>query len=235
MPVRGLRHGRTFAFHGGGVARTEGVIQFRFDLEAPQGTDFMPPLLLGELNAVRDVLRDLRLVGVDARTGLGYGNLSARLPAHAAFYITASQTAGAARLYADDICRIDDWDPDLFHVRATGMRPPSSEALTHAMIYAGDERTSRVLHAHSAAIWHAAEGLGLPATPRGAGYGSPAMARAVQALLGLHTRRPLVFVTPGHEDGVFAVGADAAATVAELVATLVRARRTAGRSPDTFP
>jgi hypothetical protein len=217
------------------VAEKEGVIQFSYALAAPCGSDLVPAPLLCELNAVRDVLRDLRLVGVAARSGVGYGNLSARLPAHAAFYITASQTAGAARLDAADICRIDEWDLDRFHVRATGVQPPSSEALTHAMIYAGDERTSRVLHAHSAAIWHAAERLGLPVTPRDAEYGSPAMARAVEALLEMHTRRPLVFVTPGHEDGVFAVGADAATAAAELVATLVRARTSAGRSADTFP
>ena len=49
------------------------------------------------------------------------------------------------------------------------------------------------------------------------------MADAVAALLRTHRRRPLVFVTLGHEDGVFACGGSAEATGGALVAALARA------------
>ena len=49
------------------------------------------------------------------------------------------------------------------------------------------------------------------------------MADAVAALLEENQSRPLVFVSLGHEDGVFACGATARDTGSLLVTTLARA------------
>ena len=65
--------------------------------------------------------------------------------------------------------------------------------------------------------------MGLAAIGADVGYGSTQMAEAVSALLRTHRTRPLVFVTLGHEDGVFACGGSAEATGGALVAALARA------------
>jgi ribulose-5-phosphate 4-epimerase/fuculose-1-phosphate aldolase len=214
------------------VASVEGVIQFHYDLRLASAADHVPAPLLAELNAVRSVLRRLGLVGQrpGMYDGLGYGNLSLR-SGRASFWISASQTSGLDDLTAEQVCHVDGWDVQRFHLSAAGASPPSSEALTHAMLYDGDSGVRCVLHAHDAAIWAAADRIGLPATSADAGYGSPAMAQGVRTLLEQHAERPLVFVTPGHRDGVFAVGPDTASTTGALVGAMVRAMVRAVTAP----
>jgi len=104
-----------------------------------------------------------------------------------------------------------------------GSEPPSSETLTHAMIYAADPRIGWVFHGHSPEIWQRAEALALPCTPVAVPYGSQEMVRAVAELLATHQSRPLLFATLGHTDGVFACGPTARDTGGLLVSYLARA------------
>lgn len=203
----------------------EGTIRFAYGLEPPDGP-VAPAQVLHALRGWRSVLRRLGLVGQtpDRYGGLGFGNLSGRDPDDPGqFLITASQTAGAPDLEEGDLVRILHSSTARFWVDALGHQPPSSETLTHAMIYDADPAVGWVLHGHSPDIWQRAEELGLPATPPSVPYGSPDMVDAVAALLDAHRERPLVFVTLGHEDGVFACGATAAAAGGALAATLARA------------
>ena len=202
----------------------EGVIQFAFSLEPATG----PPVEAGVLRGLlawRTVLRRLELLGQTPGRygGLGYGNLSVRDPGRPReFMVTASQTAGIRHLGADGLCRIREFDLARFRVCAAGVKPPSSESLSHAMIYDADPGIGWIFHVHSPDIWSRAEALQTAATDARVGYGSPAMARAVAALLATHPERPLAFVTLGHEDGVFACGRTAAETGATLVELLAR-------------
>lgn len=66
--------------------------------------------------------------------------------------------------------------------------------------------------------------LELPQTGADVPYGSPAMAAAVSAIIDGAESEPQIFATAGHEDGVFACGADPHATGAALVALLGRAQ-----------
>ena len=206
------------------MPETEGVIQFEFDLEQALG----PPAearVLRTLLAWRTVLRRLRLLGQEPGRygGLGYGNLSVRDPERPReFVITASQTSGIRNLDAGGLCRIRDFDFARFRVSAAGTRPPSSESLSHAMIYDADPDVGWVFHVHSPEIWRRAEALDIPATAADVAYGSPAMAGAVAELLATNNERPLTFVTLGHEDGVFACGGNAGETGASLVSLLAR-------------
>ena len=206
------------------MAEAEGVIQFDCCLAAPSAEltdDLAQPLL-----AWRAVLRRLKLIGQgDARYGgLGYGNVSRRVPGAAqGFAITASQTGGLADAGVEHLVWVKRWDLRRFQAEAEGTLPPSSETLTHAMLYAGDPEVNWVLHGHCPDIWRNAEGLGLAAISAAVGYGSPQMAEAVAALLRANSTRPLVFVTLGHEDGVFACGGSAEATGGALVAALAQA------------
>lgn len=206
------------------MAETEGVIQFECCLVAP-GAE-MPDDLAQPLLAWRKVLRRLELIGqTKARYGgLGYGNISRRVPGAAGgFLITASQTSGIADAGVEHLVWVRRWDLGRFQVEAEGALPPSSESLTHAMLYANDPQVNWVLHGHCPDIWQNAAAVGLAAIDADVGYGSPQMAAAVTALLSTTCVRPLVFVTLGHQDGVFACGGSVEATGGALVAALARA------------
>jgi hypothetical protein len=91
-------------------------------------------------------------------------------------------------------------------VVCTGPVAASSEAMTHAMVYAGDAGIQAVLHIHSLVLW---EDLlwKIPTTPADAAYGTPQMARAVQSLFdqgSLHHEG--FFAMAGHREGLLAFG-----------------------------
>jgi L-ribulose-5-phosphate 4-epimerase len=204
---------------------TEGTIRFAYSLESIAG-----PVVDGRtadiLRGWRRVLKRLGLVGQEAARygGFGFGNLSVRdLERPGEFIITASQTSGADELEDDGLVRIVNSDPARFWVDAVGQQPPSSETLTHAMIYEADARVNWVFHGHCPEIWQHMTALGLPATPEHVGYGSTAMVQAVAQLLDRHPARPLVFATRGHQDGVFACSASADEAGLLLTKLLVRA------------
>jgi L-ribulose-5-phosphate 4-epimerase len=202
----------------------EGTIQFAYSLNAPADA-VADPHTVDTLRGWRTVLRRLGLLGQDPARydGLGFGNLSARdADCPDEFVVTASQTSGAEILDDDGLVRIIHSDLERFWVDALGRQPPSSETLTHAMIYQADTSVNWVFHAHSPEIWRQTRALGLPATPEHVAYGSTAMVRAVADLLGRHSTRPLAFTTLGHQDGVFACGASAAQAGTTLAALLAR-------------
>jgi ribulose-5-phosphate 4-epimerase/fuculose-1-phosphate aldolase len=180
------------------------------------------------MRAWRRVLRRQGMIGRDPRRygGLGFGNLSVRDPLDPRrFVITASQTGGARDLRQQDLVRIVSLSLARFWVEAEGRKPPSSETLSHAMVYAADDSVRWVLHVHSPEIWQQADVLGLPGTPAHVPYGSRAMADAVAALLQSEPARPMVFTTRGHGDGVFACGHDADDTGLALLRALARGLR----------
>lgn len=190
------------------MTESEGTIRFRYDLiPAGPGTR-VPQGILNALNGWREIFRSLNLLGraPGRYDGYGFGNLSVRNPG-GGFFVTASQTSGRARLDAAHVCLVTQWDLERFAVCAVGENPPSSEALTHAMMFEADAEASWVFHGHSPDIWHNALSLELPRVDATAPYGTAAMATAVRDLMRRNPRRPLVFTTDGHEDGVFAVGA----------------------------
>ena len=186
----------------------EGAIRFHYRLDPPHAADTLDADRFERLGAWRNILQQLHLLGRDAHRydGYAYGNMSTRdLQTPARFYVTASQTSGAPRLVPQDIVRIDRWNAERFEVTAAGTLPPSSESITHGIIYAADPTIAWIMHVHAPDIWR----RGAPAAPVHRGrcpLRFPAMAHAVAALLG-DCERPLVFVTLGHEDGVFACGA----------------------------
>lgn len=207
------------------MSETEGVIHFAYDLKAPESA-IADAGLFAQLKAWREILLRLGLVGQtpERYDGLGFGNLSMRDPERPAeFVITASQTGGVLDLVQEDLTRIVHCNLDRFWVDAVGTQPPSSETLTHGMIYAADARIGWIFHCHSPEIWSRAEDLALPATGPAVPYGSPAMVAATAELLSAYHSRPLVFATLGHRDGIFSCGPTARDTGGLLVSYLARA------------
>jgi ribulose-5-phosphate 4-epimerase/fuculose-1-phosphate aldolase len=204
----------------------EGVIQFAYDLQPADGAP-ISNRNFAQMAAWRSILRQLELLGQDLARydGLGFGNLSARDPQQPKeFVITASQSSGREVLTEESLVRVLHCNLGRFWVDAQGSQPPSSETLTHGMIYAADSEIHWVFHAHSPEIWTRAEDLALPCTPENVSYGTPGMTAAVAQLLRRHRSRPILFATLGHEDGVFACGATAEEAGALLVSTLSAAR-----------
>lgn len=190
------------------MAQPEGVIQFAYNLALP-GEAGVDAEIAAMLNSWRSILRNLHLIGQDAGRydGLGFGNISARTsPETTEFVISASQTGAVDELTSEHLVRVTAWNLERFWVEAEGHQPPSSETLTHAMIYAADPRIRWIMHGHDPHIFANSAALGLPHTGKHVGYGSPEMTAAVAAVLDDNQSRPLVFSTLGHTDGVFSCG-----------------------------
>ena len=87
---------------------------------------------------------------------------------------------------------------------------PSSESLTHGMVYDMDEGTQWVMHAHSLHIWRVARALSIPMTDGRVAYGSPEMAGEVERLFQeTDVADQKIFGMDGHEDGIVTFGATA--------------------------
>jgi len=204
----------------------EGVIQFGYTL-----TESTPPFTtdadFAALQSWRGILHRLSLLGqsADMYEGFAWGNLSLRRPSkRSTFLISATQTGGLEHTAPCDWVFINQYDLATFQVVAVGLKPPSSESVTHAMVYAADPDIACVLHVHNHDIWRHAAALNLPSTRPATRYGSPALAEEVARLLIRNPLRPLVFTTPGHEDGVVACGTDLAPTASALINLLAAAR-----------
>ena len=204
----------------------EGVIKYRleFSLGPAPDTD------VEELNTWRNILYGLDLVGQhsDRYGGYGFGNLSMRDPeSSGAFIITASQTGHLDHLTAEDYCRVGQVDFAAGRVVARGRQKPSSEALSHAMIYQLDSRLNSVLHVHDPGLWQFGLQHGYPASAVNVAYGTLAMAQEL-ARLYRHAdlQRQGILIMGGHEDGVMTFGDSIDQAGQRLLQLFVRQRAT---------
>jgi L-ribulose-5-phosphate 4-epimerase len=194
------------------MALQEGVIKFQLKFTR---TRPVPAVEIKEINAWRETLFRLGFIGQDPQRygGFGYGNISRRLRPFAGpanrrpFVITGSQTGGIQSLTSEHYTTVFECDPDRNRVVAKGPIRPSSEALTHGMIYNLSRTTRFVIHVHSPEIWSNAGELGIPVTDPQAAFGTTEMAQDVRRLFRasmLGERR--IFAMGGHEDGVVSFG-----------------------------
>lgn len=198
---------------------TEGVI--KYDVVLTPGAE-SPVERIRELDEARGHLYACRMIGVNP-DGIGYGNISMRT-AHGV-YITASATGHLARLLPAHYVRIDDCRPADNYLRATGAYPPSSEAMSHWVVYAANPHVNVVAHVHDPVLFVDLRRRGTPETGAHIEYGTPAMATALHQCVCNCLTFPALCVMAGHEDGVIAFGGD----VASVVSLLLKARERAGR------
>ena len=156
-----------------------------------------------QLEVLRTRLFTLGLIG--EKDGIGYGNLSMRQEGSKSFFITATQTGRELTLSREYYAYISDYDFSTFKVISQGTHKPSSEALSHAMIYAIDKRIKTVIHIHSLALWKFMKAKNYLFTT--AEYGTAEM---IEEIVGLYDNLdPLVnntFVMRGHEEGIITFG-----------------------------
>jgi ribulose-5-phosphate 4-epimerase/fuculose-1-phosphate aldolase len=205
-----------------GASAEEGVT--KFDLVYRPSAPY-PRSQLRDLIAWRMLLWRLGLIGQDAARygGVGFGNVSQRLPARGRamrFAVSGTQTGALPVLAARHFSIVTACYPERNRVEAEGPMPPSSESLTHGMLYRLDASIRFVFHVHSPDIWRQAQALKLARTAPDVAYGTPAMAGEMKRLLRTDKlRRNPILVMGGHEDGVIAYGRGAD----EAGATLLRA------------
>lgn len=168
--------------------------------------------LFPELDAARTTLHDAGLIGVYP-SGIGYGNVSLRLAGNL-FLISGAErapaafwenkvTASSARLTPSKI----PWHP-------SGPVQASSESMTHGAVYGAANKARCVIHIHSPFLFTSLLAEGFPRTPESVAYGTPALSREVARLI-TEELSPSegIFVTAGHNEGVFAYGESIASTL----------------------
>ena len=206
------------------VEPQEGVVKFELHFTRAAPPDFAP---LRALNTWRTLLHRLGLIGQEPARygGVGFGNVSQRLVGDpTGFVITGTQTGGLAALTAGQYTVIDACDIERNRVVAHGPIEPSSESLTHAMLYRLSPDIHYVFHVHAPLLWRRAQALGIACTRPDVAYGTPAMAAEMECLCraGDLARQGIVAMG-GHEDGVVALGASADDAGLTLVRALLKA------------
>lgn len=221
----------------------KGYIQFHCDWEPAD-----PPAVPDGLIVWRDRLHRFGLIGVYPN-GIGFGNISARpnppapFPAREGgekpalsssppfsgegagegffpFLISGTATGHLPTLGPEHFAEVHAFD---FADNRLGCRGPvqaSSESLSHAAVYVGDPTATAVIHIHHLGMWEQLRDR-IPTTDHAAEAGTPAMARAIQALLqrpGVKERG--VFVMGGHREGLMAFGATLDEAGERIVAAL---------------
>jgi L-ribulose-5-phosphate 4-epimerase len=158
-----------------------------------------------ELNACRQKLRRLGVIGMDAN-GIGFGNLSIRDGMTNSFYITASATGGISELKPTDCARVVAYDFARNWLRCEGSAIASSESLTHAAVYESEAKAGAVIHGHNFKLWATLLGH-TPTTSKEVKYGTPEMAYEVRRLFKTtDVKSGKIFVMAGHEGGIVTFG-----------------------------
>lgn len=193
----------------------EGVIKFKLE-HTPAGP--LPESDLAEIICWRQWMYEHGLIGVvETPEGqIGYGNISVRHPQ--GFIVSGSQTGHLAELDKSHFALVDAAYPQENQLTSRGPIKPSSESLTHAVVYDQDLAIRCVMHAHHKPIWLAATRLGLPQTSPDVAYGTPNMAAETARLFRETDVRQIgIFAMAGHLDGIVSFGetAEQAARVME--------------------
>lgn len=159
-----------------------------------------------ELERWRKPLYEARLIGEYAEQGVGYGNLSVRRGSSGLFLISGTQTGHLPVTDESHYSLVTDCDIRANVVRCSGPVQASSEAMTHASIYALGDAIGAVVHAHSPELWRHYLGK-LPTTSPDVAYGTPAMAQELERLYRMEgLRESGVAVMAGHDDGLISFG-----------------------------
>lgn len=203
---------------------TEGVIKYQLDHQV-RALD--SAIDIGEINAWRRLFYRLQLIGQSEGRydGLGFGNISVRLPETQGFFlITGTQTGHLAILKPSNFAVIQTASPASNYLRSLGPCQPSSEALTHASVYQHAPSVNAVIHGHCPEIWRNTHTLSLAHTSSTVAYGTVAMATAVEDLFKTgEIGETGIFSMLGHEDGIIALGPSIAAASMLLLKTLADA------------
>jgi ribulose-5-phosphate 4-epimerase/fuculose-1-phosphate aldolase len=162
---------------------------------------------IGELNFWRQQLYDLGLIG-EYDNGIGFGNLSIRIPDSAQLIISGTHTRGIANLTAKHFTKVIDYDWQQNYVTCQGLIQASSETLTHAALYHALPEIHAVVHVHHYQLWSQLLDQ-IPTTDPDCAYGTPEMAEEIIKLCQQPlTQQQKIIAMSGHESGILTFGHD---------------------------
>lgn len=137
--------------------------------------------------------------------GIGFGNLSFRVPGTNHFVISGTGTGAFHTLTAEQLTLVTSYDFEGNSLTCRGPVDASSESLSHAAVYAADPEAGAVVHVHHAGLWSSLLDRA-PTTERSSLAGTPEMARAVESLVA--SGGTGLIVMGGHPEGLIAYGRD---------------------------
>jgi len=180
----------------------EGVIKFKFDWKKeplPRSVD------ISELISYRNKLYNIGLIGAD-KEGIGFGNISVLIKPSGEFVISASDTGrikSARRFHFSLVQSVSIKDN---FVSCIGMKPASSESMTHDIIYKLSPEVKSVLHVHSFRLWKKLMNK-VPMTSKNISYGTSEMAYDIKRLWTQHDlKEKKILVMKGHTNGLIVFG-----------------------------
>lgn len=191
----------------------EGVIKYKQEFRNKKLEEDIP-----ELSAWRNIFYNLKLIGQNPEKydGAGYGNLSKRIEPYnytknkKRFIITGTQTNKLENITNNHYTKIIEYYPEENLVKSEGLIEPSSEAMSHGIIYDLNSSTRYIFHIHSPDIWNASKKLGIPITSNNVEYGTPQMAEEIKLLFRkTNVRNIKILSMGGHEDGIITFGDNA--------------------------
>ena len=178
----------------------------------------IPPEIFAPLNYWRNELWLKSLIGA-YHDGVGYGNISARVPESHQFYISGTATGGIPELDQVHYPLVERCEPAFNALWCRGLIKASSESMSHAAIYSAIPEVGAVVHIHSRKLWDKNLHV-LPTTAAEVQYGTPKMAYEIGRILThSHTLEKKVIVMGGHDEGIMSFGKtleDAALAVLNL-------------------
>ena len=170
-----------------------------------------------ELDRWRRPLYEAGLIGEYADLGIGFGNISKRCGTPGQFLISGTQTGHLARTDERHYALVTAVDIDANSVSCSGPIKASSEAMTHAAIYALDDRIAAVVHVHSKPLWDKLRNV-LPTTDARVPYGTPDMARELGRLFAnFDFDETGAAVMAGHEEGLISFGPSLEAAASRML------------------
>ena len=177
----------------------------KFDCHLTKEKIVIPPGLFNPLNFWRSELWLKSLIGAYP-DGIGYGNISVRLPQSDQFYISGTATGGIPELDQIHYPLVEKCSLQRNKVWCHGLISASAESMSHAAVYAADKEIGAVVHIHNRPLWEKYLNI-LPTTDIKVEYGTPEMGYEIVRIMSLETtRNKKVFVMGGHEEGIISFG-----------------------------
>lgn len=180
----------------------EGIIKFKYKWNMkplPSSLD------IHELISYRNKLYGLGLIGVD-KEGIGYGNISVLHNPTGSFIISASDTGRIKVARKFHFTIVHSVSSIKNFVSCTGMKPASSESMTHDVIYKLSTDIKCVIHIHNLKLWKRLFNK-VPTSSANIPYGTPEMALEVKRLwLKTNLKEKKFLVMGGHKEGLIIFG-----------------------------
>lgn len=183
----------------------DGVIKFDRSNFSP--IDSIPLAECENIEYWRKKLHQLKLIGEEPQSKIGYGNISEFKDYQSflktdqpQFIITGTQTGKHPSLNGTHYTRILNYEIENSKIWSMGAIEPSAESLTHAALYLSNPEIKAVIHIHSHEIWSGLISEQNFITDENIEYGTDKMALAAYNF-GKKTKNGF-FAMKGHLDGV---------------------------------